>query len=122
MVSSTTARISRHLLHSTASGINHIATQTAATTTARLRRPNRNLLRIQRGLLFRVDPQVLHGVRDALAIALALFFELIERGQCDALGVDFKMPAERATAFAAPHAVGAQSEKPAGDPFADLLG
>src|SRR5262245_45347975 len=79
-------------------------------------------LRIERRYLLRVDAQILHGVRDTLAVALALFFELVEGGQRDEFGIHLEVAAERAAAFAAAHAVGAEHVQAAWHPFADLLG
>src|SRR2546421_12916530 len=78
-------------------------------------------LSIQRRSFCGIDAELLHGVGDALAVALSLFLKLVERGQRNALGVDFEMASQRAAAFASPHAVGAEDEEAAWDPFADLF-
>ena len=50
---------------------------------------------VQRRLLFGIDSQFGDRTGDALAVALALLLELVERGDRDALGVDFEVAAQR---------------------------
>src|SRR5687768_9535860 len=80
------------------------------------------VLSVQRRLLVWVDAQLFHCLRHALAVAFALFLELVQGRDRDRLGVDFEVATQSRTAFAAAHAVGAQGEQPAGYPWIDLLG
>ena len=67
-------------------------------------------------------PKIFDRFGHALARRLALLAPVGKRGDGDALGVDFEVPAQRLAAFAAAEAVGAQREQAAGHPRVDLLG
>lgn len=70
---------------------------------------------------FGIDAQVSNRLRDDACVNFTLCLQSIERGDHDALGVDFKMTSQGFASFAAAHAVSSQDEIIAGHPRSNLF-